>query len=254
MNNYCVYKITFPNNKLYIGLTNNFIHRMVQHKSNKKQSKLTNAIKKYGFENCKKEIIACCLTKKEACEIEMFLIQKHNTINGGYNITIGGELSPMLTPSVYEKLLITVKTEDSINKRKKAALNAWKNDKRRNNISEKTKKRFEDSKYKTKIISAITSKESIKNRNKTKRTKEWSEKQSNKLKQFYKKGNFAHNCIFLLCVETNKIFSSYQQLCVELNTCNQTIRRYFQNKNKTIKGYTFKKITKDEYLKIKGES
>jgi|LakMenE18May11ns_1017448.scaffolds.fasta_scaffold9649245_2 group I intron endonuclease len=252
MNNYCVYKITFPNNKLYIGLTNNFIHRMVQHKSNKKQGKLSNAIKKYGFDNCKKEIIACCLTKQEACEMEMYLIKKHNTIDTGYNITIGGELSPMLTQSVYDKLLITVKTQESINKRKKAALIAWKNDSRRKNISEKNKKRFQDPEYKKTIIAAITSKKSIENRNKTKRTKEWSEKQSNKLKEFYKKGNFTHNSVFLLCIETNKVFSSYQQLCLELNTCNQTIRRYFENKNKTIKGYTFKKITKEEYLKIKG--
>lgn len=253
MYNYCVYKIIFPNNKLYIGLTNNFTHRMTQHKSNKKHGKLTNAIKKYGFDNCKKEIIACCLTKQDACEIEMDLIKKYNTIERGYNTTIGGELSPMLTQSVYDKLLITVKTEESIDKRKKAALIAWENDDRRKNISEKNKKRFQDPKYKKIIISAITSKKSIENRNKTKRTKEWSKKQSNKLKEYYKKGNFTHNSNFLLCIETNKVFSSYQQLCLELNTCNQTIHRYFENKNKTIKGYTFKKITKEEYLKIKGE-
>lgn len=251
MNSYCVYKLTFPNNKMYIGITNNFKHRMSQHKSNKKKNKLTNAIKKYGFDNCKKEILICCLTKEKACEFEINFIKQFDSIKNGYNITEGGEISPILTPSVYEKLKRTVKTKKSIEIRRHASLKSWNNKERRALISKQTKLRFQNSEYKENVIKKLTSKESIEKRNKTKRTKEWSEKQSSALKNYYKKGNFVPNCFFTICVETNEVFSSKMEICKKLSTCYQTINRYFSGINSTIKGYTFNKITKDEYLKLK---
>lgn len=249
MNNYCVYKITFSNQKSYIGITNNFAQRMRQHKSSKSKNKITNAIKKYGFTNCKKEILVCCLTKAEACNLEIAFIKEYNTINNGYNITQGGDLSPILTPSVYSKLLKTVKTEESKRIRKEAALIAWQNEERRKNTSLQTQQRFKDFKYKEKIILKLTSKESIEKRNKTKRTKEWSEKQSNKLKEYYKK-NFVYNSFFALCVETNEVFSSKLEICKRFDTCYQTINRYFKGKNNAIKGFTFKQLSKEEFLNI----
>ena len=53
---YCLYIITFPNNKKYIGITTNFRARKNKHKYRKDKKayqhlKLYRAINKYGFDN-----------------------------------------------------------------------------------------------------------------------------------------------------------------------------------------------------------
>jgi group I intron endonuclease len=55
----CVYKITSPSNKIYIGSTNNFKRRMQEYKylACKDQIRLYNSIVKYKWENHKCEII-----------------------------------------------------------------------------------------------------------------------------------------------------------------------------------------------------
>ena len=49
------------------------------------------AIKKYGKENFKKEILEICTTKQEMDEKEKFWIKKLNSIKNGYNISEGGD-------------------------------------------------------------------------------------------------------------------------------------------------------------------
>lgn len=65
-NNYCVYKHTSPSGKVYIGQTSiNPLDRWQNGKGYKKQA-FYNAIKKYGWENIKHEILYDNLTKEEA--------------------------------------------------------------------------------------------------------------------------------------------------------------------------------------------
>jgi group I intron endonuclease len=75
---YCVYKITNPTNKIYIGVTNNFKRRMFEHKSDAKVYELNwalhNSIRKYGFENHICEILHNELTKDDAYKLEKKLI------------------------------------------------------------------------------------------------------------------------------------------------------------------------------------
>jgi group I intron endonuclease len=52
---------------------------------------LKRAIKKYGKENFKKEIIEHCKTKNELNKREIYWIKKLNAIKKGYNISVGGE-------------------------------------------------------------------------------------------------------------------------------------------------------------------
>ena len=55
----CIYKITSPSGKIYIGQTRNFRHRLSVHKYDIKRSRtyLSASIKKYGFDSHKFEII-----------------------------------------------------------------------------------------------------------------------------------------------------------------------------------------------------
>lgn len=83
-----IYKTTnLINGKFYIGQDN---------KNNEKYFGsgllITKAIKKYGINNFKKEILEFCSSKKELNEREIFWIEKLNSMNKeiGYNISKGG--------------------------------------------------------------------------------------------------------------------------------------------------------------------
>ena len=86
---YIIYKTTnLINNKIYIGQDS--------HNDPKYLGSgllLNRAVKKYGRENFKKEILEECQTKKELNEREKYWIKKLNSMNKevGYNITKGGE-------------------------------------------------------------------------------------------------------------------------------------------------------------------
>lgn len=92
-NNYCVYKHTCPNGKVYIGITSNMKRRwraMGQEYHSCK--KFYYAIRKYGWINIKHEILHENLCKKDAENLEIEYIAKYKTTNPkyGYNMTSGG--------------------------------------------------------------------------------------------------------------------------------------------------------------------
>ena len=98
---HCIYKLVFPNGKIYVGQTNNFRSRMTCHKNDplnpnrtSKCSRVHGAILKYGWENVKKEIICEC-DKSNVNELEIFWIKelKSNDRIYGYNICGGGHNS-----------------------------------------------------------------------------------------------------------------------------------------------------------------
>lgn len=73
-NMYCVYWLHLPEHKSYnegyIGITKNFKIRLIEHKSNKRITHLTNAIKKYKWNNIIKEILHKNLTLDKALILE----------------------------------------------------------------------------------------------------------------------------------------------------------------------------------------
>lgn len=85
------------NNKKYIGITgqNPPEKRWRNHGSGylSSQTKIYNAIKKYGWNNFKHEIIFCNLTKFEAENLEFELIKYYKSTldEFGYNIANGGQ-------------------------------------------------------------------------------------------------------------------------------------------------------------------
>lgn len=90
---YCVYKHTFPNNKVYIGITSNRpTKRWDCGRGYRQQPVMNNAIHKYGWNNIKHEILYSNLTEDDASNKERELIKEYNSTNilFGYNIAEGG--------------------------------------------------------------------------------------------------------------------------------------------------------------------
>ena len=100
-NNYSVYvHINKINNKRYYGITSQKPKDRWRngkgyknHKNNKKDTYFYNAIRKYGWDNFKHEVLFEGLTKEEACLLEQCYIVLYDTTNRnkGYNRTTGGE-------------------------------------------------------------------------------------------------------------------------------------------------------------------
>ena len=93
MDLYCVYEHVFPNGKRYIGITRNDPEYRFMTNGNgySTQKKMFNAIKKYGWDNIQHNVIVDGLTNAQANIIEKYLIKSLNTIQNGYNTSIGGD-------------------------------------------------------------------------------------------------------------------------------------------------------------------
>jgi group I intron endonuclease len=108
-----IYKLTSPSGKIYIGRTCNFEQRMIEHKAGAKKIKhrsLYKAIRKYGWENFSKEIIADCNNEETAQIIEEGLIKQFDSVKKGYNDTYGGNGRNIWkdNPELLEKLKNTL--------------------------------------------------------------------------------------------------------------------------------------------------
>ena len=94
-NNYFVYKHTFPNNKVYIGITQQQPEKRWKNGLgyDSHQEIMKRAIKKYGWNNIKHDILFQNLSKNEACKKEIELIAFYDSTNKekGYNVSKGGE-------------------------------------------------------------------------------------------------------------------------------------------------------------------
>lgn len=104
---YKVYKHTFPNGKIYIGVTiQNPNERWLNGKGYHHNSYMVNAINKYGWENIKHEILFDNLTKEQAeqKEIELISLFKSNKRDFGYNIEAGGYYNGKMSQETKNKI------------------------------------------------------------------------------------------------------------------------------------------------------
>ena len=96
-NHMIVYIYTFPNGKKYVGQTATSIeHRSKKGEGYRNSPAVYNAIKKYGWDNIIMETHPCH-SKEEMDELEQYYIKLYNTTNNkyGYNLTLGGEGTPL---------------------------------------------------------------------------------------------------------------------------------------------------------------
>lgn len=89
---YCIYLFTL-NDQQYVGQTNDTYHRFSKHRTPTSKCRyLINAIKTYGWENTKIEILLTDLTLEEANRLETHYIDTLRTlVPDGYNLTRGGD-------------------------------------------------------------------------------------------------------------------------------------------------------------------
>lgn len=102
---YLVYKHVAPNGKVYIGITRQDAERRWQNGNGyNTQKKFWRAIQKYGWENIVHEILETDLTEKEACEKEIFYIEKYKSLDSefGYNVSMGGTTGRTLVNPVMQ--------------------------------------------------------------------------------------------------------------------------------------------------------
>lgn len=154
---YKVYKHTFPNGKFYIGITSKvrIEERWGDNGKYYKGQFVYRAIKKYGWDNIKHEILFEDLTKDQAeqKEIELIALYESNKSNKGYNIQNGGNTQGTIAVSTREKISRVRKeyiknngsnwkenfqSEDAQKKRKQKLSEYYKN----NVVSEETRQKI----------------------------------------------------------------------------------------------------------------
>lgn len=146
---YSVYIHTFPNGKRYIGVTSWKPElRWGSNGCNYKNPYMVNAIKKYGWDSVKHEIVAENLTVDEASELERKLIKDYSSANReyGYNISLGGVDNKICSNETKEKLrqynLGKVMSENSKKKISASQKGRKHDEKTRHNMSIAQKKSF----------------------------------------------------------------------------------------------------------------
>lgn len=113
---YNVYKHTFPNDKFYIGITSKvrIEERWGDNGKYYKGQFVYRAIKKYGWDNIKHEILFEDLSKPQAYqkEIELIAFYKSNDKRFGYNIESGGNARKPMTDA--KKKMLSIKCKELI--------------------------------------------------------------------------------------------------------------------------------------------
>ncbi len=105
MRKYFLYKLTFPNGKVYIGQTVDFRIRMRGHKNDSfnpnrrsRNCQVNNAIRKYGWDNVKRKIILVCGESQiDIFEREYIKLFKATNRKFGYNRESGGNAKKIVS-------------------------------------------------------------------------------------------------------------------------------------------------------------
>ena len=102
-----IYVITnLINNMKYVGQTRTKLKKRIAHHKKHNAHYLGNAIKHYGWENFKVDILEECRTPEELNKCEIFWIEKLNCkFPNGYNLTDGGNTPKGRVVSDREKIL-----------------------------------------------------------------------------------------------------------------------------------------------------
>ena len=109
-----LYVLLFPNGKRYFGLSKKAKSRWTGHKNTAKRGKsrapVSLAIRKYGAENVRfKLLVVGALEYIQQLEIAAIAHFESLVSQNGYNVSPGGDISPMLIPSVRVQVSNTLK-------------------------------------------------------------------------------------------------------------------------------------------------
>lgn len=264
-----IYKLIFPNNKVYIGQTKQEFNRRLNFYKNIKKTYcnnyLYNAIKKYEWDNIKKEII--CITSKEFInDLEKYYIKLYNSTNRlfGYNIEDGGEKDYNVKEETKEKIRKKLTGIKHTKKRKLKAGLRWKGNKNPKYNKNKKENHPMWNKHHSNETKKLMRKAKLgkKNPEHSKRMKGknnplWGKHHSNetiklmkniKLNKKYSKETIEKRIIKIIksinsYTKTGiyiKTFESIKQASEELNINKGNIVSVLKNKRKSAGGYIFK--------------
>lgn len=235
-NNYTVYKHTSPIGKVYIGIT----RQIPERRWRKGEGYIDNdyfykAIKKYGWDNFKHEILFEGLSKDEACKKEIELISgtSANIREFGYNITEGGN-APKLSEETKEKLRRTrIGRSPSEETRKKMSL------------SQKGRKHSAETKEKmSKALSGENHPMYGKHLSDETRRKMSEARKGENAYWYGKKRDketiekcVAHSRKPIICIETREVFSSISEASAIKNISRTAIGNCLSGISKTSGGY-----------------
>ena len=241
MSEYSVYKHTFPNGKVYIGITKqNPLQRWKNGTGYKGQPVMYNAILKYGWNNIKHEILFTGLHKEEAeeKEIEFIALYKSNNHDYGYNIENGGNCIGTVSEETKEKIRIAhigkKHTQEELKKMSEARKGFLYTEEAKRKMSEAKRgnipwnyKKHLSKETKEKISESKKGKASL---NKNERTYQYTEEHRSKIKEHNKgkhKGSLNGRARAVRQYDMNnnfiKEFEYTRQASEELNICRQSI-------------------------------
>jgi group I intron endonuclease len=132
---------------------------------------LENAVRKYGVDNFKKEILEECNSLEELSQRESFWINKLNSTNRkiGYNITNGGEGGDTFSNQSNER------KKEILEKRSISSRDIFSSEEYRKKLSVASKKLWKNPKHKSLIIKKLTG-----------RKIKWKDKISKSIKEWHK--------------------------------------------------------------------
>jgi len=257
-----IYKITSPNNKIYIGQTINFEQRCRKYKYQafKGQIKLWNNCQKYLWNPIDTiEIIEIC-KRDDLDERERYWINEYNTYVSGLNSDLGGGTRKGFKHSeeTKEKLRLANTGNKHSDETKKKISEAARN------MSDETKKKISDGnkgkkisiEHKNKISETNTGrklteeqKEKISKSNignKKMLGKTHNDETKKKISESKKGVSNILKKIKIICVTTGEIYESATDAAKILNIGQQSISRVCNKDRKTYKGLVF--MFYDEYL------
>lgn len=238
---YCV-----PTNKWYIGQTRqnpeirwgtngkNYLKKRKNGCFN--QPKFANAIIKYGWLSFKHYILATC-TETDVDNIERYFINKHNSINNGYNLESGGNKNKKLSNETKTKISLTnkiVMNSPEIKKKQSENQKLTGNHNYGKKLSEETKRKL-----------SIAHKGLLSGNKHPKFGTKLSDKQKESLRQ----GNIKKwldgrdgCCKKVLCIETGECFKSLADASRKFNINRSSISNQIAGKSKTAGGYQWELI------------
>ena len=104
----CIYIATVKEDKSYIGLTTNFPQRKREHLRGDRDTVFQNAIRKYGADAIEWRILEADIPIERLPDREELWIAFYDTYHNGYNMTEGGEVSPLKYDEVRQKVVESI--------------------------------------------------------------------------------------------------------------------------------------------------
>ena len=227
-----IYRITnLVNGKTYIGQSIDIKRRFSEHRciSHESNIHLKRALKKYGKENFKYEVLEEC-DISELDEKEVYYI---STLKPEYNIASGGQSSLRTYPEEVKKVISQkskAQWERMTDEEKRYRVeHNLKGQPKGHLVSDETRKKLRDKN--------LGKKQSVETINKRKQTI------IEKKKNGYVQTNAGHRKK-VICVETREIFDSVKEASERFNINPSNISHVLKGKQKSTKGYHF------EYLEV----